>query len=434
MRTQLLVSRAALGLSLGLSLGASLVGASGCKWTEFDDLQEDTWVTSTGKPDNDAANWGVAIARVTQGGDLARLAVIGASEAVYNDVTIDRKGETKVTSELEIGATFVLGNLAVEPLLLSSPDSNEAALAAVLADGRATVIRARDGVLTNIFVVGTNAPPVAATYMIPPATDGDPVGAQVLVAQGSTVHPSFFFRTMQPNPPLKCQLRDDSMQEIQIRSMGAFRPVGAAYDDLLVLSQSGKLLIYDGDVFNGCDPARTPRFGMTLDLGFTDAVSGSQILAFEDLDQAGAVSAQYALVQAHGDGGRSHLGLYRIDGTEITQIGLPQTLPGLRTAAVFRHQEGDQRYVLASYPTESIDGVTGGVVRAFELDTEDTGAGIGQNVAHELHDAQPEANQAFGRGLAVLPYNGKNIIAVAADNEVFLYFRTLFYGETRQDR
>jgi hypothetical protein len=69
------------------------------------------------------------------------------------------------------------------------------------------------------------------------------------------------------------------------------------------------------------------------------------------------------------------------------------------------------------------------------------GGGIeSKTPAAKLHDAQPESNQQFGRGIVALPYNGKQVIAVAADNEIFVYFRanqtdgTPLYDETRQGR
>jgi len=33
-----------------------------------------------------------------------------------------------------------------------------------------------------------------------------------------------------------------------------------------------------------------------------------------------------------------------------------------------------------------------------------------------------------------MPFNGEPVTAVAADNEVFVYFRTALYGETRTGR
>jgi hypothetical protein len=57
-----------------------------------------------------------------------------------------------------------------------------------------------------------------------------------------------------------------------------------------------------------------------------------------------------------------------------------------------------------------------------------------------LHDAQPDSNQQFGRGVVAMPYNGKQAIAIAADNEIFVYYRanqtdgTALFNETRQGR
>jgi hypothetical protein len=78
-----------------------------------------------------------------------------------------------------------------------------------------------------------------------------------------------------------------------------------------------------------------------------------------------------------------------------------------------------------------VDGTDGGQVQAIEIDLT---LGLAATPAMTLFDAQPESDQAFGRGVAELAYNGKKIIAVAADNEVFLYFRTTLYDETREGR
>ena len=66
--------------------------------------------------------------------------------------------------------------------------------------------------------------------------------------------------------------------------------------------------------------------------------------------------------------------------------------------------------------------------------TLDLTAGLGASPSAVLHDAQPEENQQFGRAVATTPFNGKQVIAVGADNEIFMYFRTTIYGETRSGR
>jgi hypothetical protein len=112
------------------------------------------------------------------------------------------------------------------------------------------------------------------------------------------------------------------------------------------------------------------------------------------------------------------------------------SLAKLRTAAIL--DTGSQKYVIAGYPGESVGGATAGAVRLFKV----SAAGIDPNPAAVLNDAQPENNESFGRAVAAVPYSGKNIVAVAANNEIFMYFRldttdgsaTPIYGETRQGR
>lgn len=47
-----------------------------------------------------------------------------------------------------------------------------------------------------------------------------------------------------------------------------------------------------------------------------------------------------------------------------------------------------------------------------------------------LYDAQPESNQSFGRALTVATFNGSEILAIGAKDEVFTYFRTPVDGDT----
>ena len=417
-----------------------LLVAGGCKWTDFDDLEGDTWVTAVEKPDNSAANWGVAIARVTRTGSGGQLAVLGATSAIYNDLIVDPNGGHTITPEFQLNPQFATGNLATEPLLLTSPDADEVAL--VTADPNSILaIRAFDGQFTSASVKVT-LQPGAATYMVsPPRTTTAAPKTQILVAQAGDVYGAYFELAEVPNPAVKCTLTDDTsippipMQppipmppSINIRALGAYRPLNATSDDVLVLSETGKLMAYPGSVFHGCPSPLTlmgPKsVGFVKDLMFPNVQSAAQILVFSD------ATASYALVQMHADGGKGRLGLYRIDDDSIDEIGTARDIDRLRTAALFQPGDG-KRYVLAGMPTASVKGVTAGMVQVLEVDTT---TGIAEAPALTLTDAQPEDTQVFGRSVAALPYNGKSIIAVAADNEIFLYFRTALYDETREGR
>ncbi len=50
-----------------------LVTTTGCKWTDFDDLESQTWVSTTTKPNKDTTDFGIALAPLasTSGGKLA---------------------------------------------------------------------------------------------------------------------------------------------------------------------------------------------------------------------------------------------------------------------------------------------------------------------------------------------------------------------------
>ncbi|HWO23318.1 MAG TPA: hypothetical protein VNO30_31470 [Kofleriaceae bacterium] len=421
---------------IALGAAAPLFAAGGCKWTDFDDLEADTWVTSVEKPDNPAASWGVAIARLTRDGSGGTLAVLGATDSLYNDLVIDSKGGTKITTELELNPQFAIGNLATEPLLLTSPASDEVALVSALEVSRSLVIRSSGGQLTGVPVIGPQQPS-AATYMVSPPHAADPEARlQVLVAQNDAVFPAYFDQTKALMPPPKCTLRDEQIppQMITIRALGAYRPPGVAglpppaFDDVLVLSESGKLMAYPGSVFNGCMGGMvSPKMGFAKDIGLSGVQGSSQILVFTD------PTGTYALVQAHTDGIKGRLGLYRITDTGFEEVGAARDIDRLRTAALFQPSANvQQRYVLAGLPTADVRDVASGLVQVIELSTT---TGVAAEPTLTLADAQPEDTQVFGRSVAALPYNnGKNIIAVAADNEIFLYFRTNLYDETREAR
>jgi hypothetical protein len=90
-----------------------------------------------------------------------------------------------------------------------------------------------------------------------------------------------------------------------------------------------------------------------------------------------------------------------------------------------------QKYVVAGYPGDNVGGTTAGDVKLFPVSGM---GGIETSPMAVLHDAQPENNQSFGRAVAVMPFNGKPIIVVAADNEIFTYYQSPLYDETRQGR
>src|SRR5262249_20399627 len=101
----------------------------------------------------------------------------------------------------------------------------------------------------------------------------------------------------------------------------------------------------------------------------------------------------------------------------LMPVGGSVSLPKLKAAALLT--EGTQQYVIAGYPGVVVDGKTGGQALVFRV----SASGIEPSPVATLQDAQPENNQSFGRAVAAMPYHNTQVIAVAADNEIFVYFR-----------
>jgi hypothetical protein len=397
---------------LFLAAGAAALGA--CKWTEFDDLQNQTWVGSTEKPNIKSSDYGVAIQRgatLTTGGTLV---VIGANQPTYSELVYDAQGGSKLTANtLELNSQYGIGTLDTQPIVLADPTTDDTALI-VNGGGTQIVVLTGAGQLNmhNLFVSPVSVD--AATYMLPPGSAVE----QPLVASGDVVVPTFY--TNPPNPTPTCRLTEGSAA-IAPRGLGVVRVAPAIFDDVIAWGSNGKLYRYPGTVFTTCTTSLSATGHNT---GFVPD-RGSQILS---------IDATHVLLQGHHT--NDDASLLQVYDAGLNPIGGSVSLPKLRTAAIL--DTGTQKYVIAGYPGEIVDGTTAGVVRLFKV----SAAGIEATPAALLNDAQPENNESFGRAVAAMPYNGKQIVAVAANNEIFMYFRLdttdgtamPIYGETRQGR
>lgn len=393
----------------------ALLGA--CSWTTFDDLEGDTWVTSTEKPSNDSSNWGVAIQRGQASGTGGRIVVLGASQSLYSELAVGSDGDVTVPpTTLELNSQFGIGNLDPQPILIADPTSNDVALVTSSGSASIAVLKGSNGNMVVHQVFGP-ATPDAATYMVPPAPAMQI--AQTLVAEGDKVYGTFFVNP--PNPQPSCALTDGTAA-VTVAALGTV-PAGGGTDNVVVWSTTGKVLVYPGSVFNGCGTPQAPTAVAAAETSGKPA-RGSQILTFADPD-----GNPYAVLQGHDTSGNGFLGLFNLGGAAPALVGSARTENGIKTAALL--ELAGKHYVVAGFPDAIVDGTSGaGQVQVFELDTTN---GIGNSVM-TLHDAQPEGKQTFGRSVAVMPFDGKPLIVVAADNEVFTYFRTQLYDETRLGR
>jgi hypothetical protein len=438
-------------IMLSVLCASAWSGASACKWTEFDDLQDETWVGSTEKPNVKSSDYGIAIQRGDDGTDSASsgtLAVIGASDNTYSELLYDSNGGSKLQNNaLVLRDQGIMTLDPSPPLLLASPASAEVALVTAGDNGSIVVATGAHTLLVRQLFVGlTNTSvgsaftisttPDAATYMQPIKHPdiADLPKPEPLVGAGDVVLGTVYGLPPTSKQPA-CKLADGT-NAIQIRALGTVRLTtgpNAGTDDILMWNGAdGKLHRFAGSAFNGCVTATptTPSLA-SVATGFTPG-KGSQILT---------IDANRVLLQGHQDVTKGNTSFLQVfDSATLAPLGNPVMIDGLRTAAVIRPGvTTGPIYVLAGFPTASVDGKTGaGEVQVFKL--ADT-AGLDPTTAvARLHDAQPDGNQQFGRSVAALPYNGKQVMAVAADNEIFVYYRanqtdgTPLYDETRQGR
>lgn len=431
--------------TLGFVLAASSLAA--CNWTEFDDITNKAWVDSTTKPDVGSSDWAIAIQRGADSGESATsgtLAVIGAGEGSYSELLYSAAGSGNVkTNSLKL-KDLAINNLDPAPILLASPKSAEVALVTTGDTASIVVATGTHTLLVHQLFVGTTtlggnagimSTPDAAAYMQPKAFAGaNPMpGPAPIVAVGDVVMGTIYMLPGGAAQPA-CRLTDGG-NAIRVRAIAAVpgptpAPGQPQTDDFLVWNGAdGKLLKYSGDNFNGCTTATPlPPTATGMKTPFNPG-HGSQIVRIDDT---------HVLLQGHQDisqGNMSFLQVY--DVTTLQPVGMPITTEGLRSAAVL--SVGATNYVLAGYPQAAVDvggsSVTGGAVNIHTLSL--TQAITSATPSAILHDAQAENNQQFGRAVAVMPYNGQSVIAVAAQNEIFVYFRanlgdgTALYDERR---
>lgn len=396
----------------------------GCKWTEFDDLEGDTWVSSTDKPNGDSTDYGVAIQRGQKGSSGGKLVVIGAGQAQYTELVYAASGGADLApTALKLNTQFGIGNLDLQPILLADPTTDEVSLV-VNSGGQSIAVLTGTGGLIAHQVFGPMQPD-AATYMVPPPRVDQPAlptPPQVLVAAVDSLYGAFV--ATPPNPQPKCQLVDEAAAPVSIRGLGAARVISTTFDDIIVWGttggSTGKLLLYPGSVFNGAPPVGSCAGGVQAPLAASTSIAttfvpgkGSQILM---------VDATHFVVVGHKDLGstESFLGYFSINpiAKTFTAVGATVTIADLRTAAIL--DNGATKFVIAGYPSTVIEDVNAGVVKLFPLDLT---AGINETAAATIYDAQPESDQQFGRAVAAMPFNGTNIVAVAADNEIFVYYK-----------
>jgi hypothetical protein len=396
---------------------ACAVGA--CNWTEFDNLADEMWVEATEKPDVKSSEYGVAIIRgdidPTSGG---KLVVVGAGKATISELLYGAGGgatRPPTVKDLELDGITTIGTV---PLLIGSPLSDEATL--VTPAGSDTAVASGAAGAIGIYTIFGKGPPDAATYMLQPGL-ATPT-PKPLVAVGDTVYGANLpMGTPQPS----CKLVDSTAATtpLVIRGLGTVK--NGAAEEVLAWSANGTLYKYSNAVFNSCGTGANQN--ALLALASLRPDGGAQILTIAD--------GKVLLAGRAGEMG--FLQLVSVAGAAMTPAGPPVMVPGMRTAAIL--DVAGTKYAITGAPSAPVGTAAAGQVVLYKVND----GGVDGTAVATLHDAQPEASQSFGRAVAAMPFKGKStrqLIAIAGDNEIFVYYRvnlangTALYDETREGR
>jgi hypothetical protein len=376
-----------LGLSLGLSVTA-------CKWTDFDDLADTTWVRSVEDPGLGASDFAVAIAGVSVGTSGGTLVVVSDDTPTLSTIEYKADGSGAAgPSPLKLGNQN-FGAIADHPVLATSAtgrialvDRSLSGTSYALLSGAATLPVGRDTMSVN-----TPVPLVDAAVLL---TD------EIVFAAG----PTFYMVSTTTTTDRNCSAEDDSGTPVQAAAMIADAT------DLWVWARSGALL----------------RFALT-DVA---ACTGATLTAAESVFTTSLMPTSGARIHLVGAfavlAGRSATSrtgqAFVVDTADGSAVGSTVVIEGLHTTLVA--ELGGVTYLVVGVPDQTVGGVVAGRVQLHELDAA-TGA-LNATAALVLHDADPESGQQFGRSLATMQFNGNPILVVGATGEIFAYYRTALY-------
>lgn len=436
-RSQSLTVVACSALVVALALGA-------CDWRTFDELADEAWADSAGSPgDLNAGEFATNVA-FSGGGDGVTFLVSGQRPDGVAMIAYDPAGSLSSAGEsiLAGGGSPNPDTLPAHPAMAGDASSTEGAIAIGLAEngftmGRVLVYRPSGpsllqsvpigtGVVTALAFGATNkAANSTATDIV--ATTGDQVnvlGGYELEASLRTTASCGFGRD-RAFAAAVADIDSSSAESEIILAIGNESMSGAASTvlilDGLTVEAANADLTDTSCVANGrtalaelAAPADEADFGAALVVadfdgsgGFDVAVgapSSNKVYIYMNVDLAGGAPA--APTEVSGPSGSDRFG---------------ETL-----AAGDFDGDGNDELVVGD-PGATVDG-TANAGRAYIIPSD---GGFG--TVFTLGDASPEADQSFGRGLAVGSFSGSGtVLAVAARNEVFTYFRTALSTDVRQ--
>jgi hypothetical protein len=382
-------------------LASVLAWASGCSWTTFDDLSDQTPVRAQEKPDgNKSADYGTALVGATTPGDSdgGKIAVLSSGPGNYSTLELDTGGKAQNVGDSETLGQHTIDSITPAASLLFD-GTNQIALIDNSNVGTVVVISGSVDGLSVDQQVATSAHPDATAF----------VNGQVIVGVTAVAGmPNVF--SVKGTAVVNCGLIDNVAMPLS--------PAAIAIDGtkLWAYTKTGAFFGYDlSKLDNPADClALVPNTGAAT---VGAAVNGAHI----DI-----VAGKFAVVTAYDLSSTSAGSVSVIDLTAMAAVGSPLAAPGVRSAAF--NTFDSQGIVVLGYPNRAVDGTT--AVGAVDLHKLDATTGTLSATADEtLSIPNADSNHVFGRAVTTTSYNGKPIVVVAASNTVYSFYQTSLYAK-----
>lgn len=316
-------------------------------------------------------------------------------------------------------------------MFLADPTTDNVAL--VTPSGNSGTLALTGTTTLQIVQFAAGTIPTGAAYMKLSNSTTD----VLFVAIGDLVLPNLGCTSFMP-PELTLEDEDTTMDNpVTVAAMVGVPISSTQHDDLVVWATNGQLYVYtdfDAAASKTTDPACNLTTSATLhaaaatDLGFMPG-TGAQLLVDgtlvvvtgEKIGMSTTTNSQESLIAVYDTSP-----VLEIPPAGPALVGAPiDRNDGVGLHAAVLQTYGTQSYVFAGFPQAPINGMTTGVVEILSYDGTN---GVDPQPAQTLYDAQPDENELFGRSLAIMPYEGANVLAVGASNEVFAYFQIVDSG------
>ncbi len=407
---------------------ASLSLLSSCDHRVFDDLEDQVWVRADKEPSASPSD-GFGVGLVSTGGSDSQLSYFIASKSppVLYRVNIDQSGARSISDpESPQGQQISAAPFPTPVVMVADPGSFEGSergnVAVSLLDGTEPMLYMLLGnsgaVGRQVDLTGTVAP----TGIAFGDTDASP-SVDLLAVSGVSLN----LITNYQDPLL-------TSTSCELAAVGAdvhVADVGTGAGEEVLIAAGGDVLVATGLAIQAAmaDVTQPGCFELIPPAATIAAPSGEAsfgtLIRHGDFDGNGSPDL---VVAAPGENAVYAFLNWTIDApTTGTKIATPSGASQFGTSISVGDFNGDGRDELViADPDISVDSkASAGSVFMYEPNASGV---FGEALV--LHDANPEADQAFGQSLTIVQAFGGARLVVGAKNEVFTYFQTPVAGDS----